>query len=291
MNPEQKLAQHVKRVEAMLQKILPDINASPARLHEAMHYAVFPAGKRIRPQLCYATTEALEVDKSIADGPAMAIELIHCYSLVHDDLPAMDDDDLRRGRPTCHIAFGEATAILAGDALQALAFEALCQQNSPNAARMCLQLAQACGSTGMAGGQQLDLDATGQSLEQAQLENIHALKTGALIKACIQLPLIATDNLDSEKGQRLSTYAELAGLAFQVRDDLLDREGSTMEIGKTAGSDAAAGKNTYADLLGMKGARTYLEELKNEMLAEIAGFGTEAELMRYLAHNIVTRSR
>ncbi len=229
-----------ERVEGALMRWLPRPNAPPELLHHAMRYCVLNGGKRIRPILVYATGRALALKSGQLDAPACAVELIHSYSLVHDDLPAMDDDDLRRGQPTCHKAFDEATAILAGDALQTLAFQVLARDQTmavgaEQRLRMIENLAQASGSRGMAGGQALDLAAVGQELDLARLEHMHIHKTGALIRASVRLGTLFAPDLDTRLIRQLDRYAKCIGLAFQIRDDILDVSGDTQVLGKTRG--------------------------------------------------------
>ncbi|MFM1891017.1 MAG: hypothetical protein RLZ44_94, partial [Pseudomonadota bacterium] len=254
------LADCRERVGAALEQWLPPERQPPQTLHAAMRYATLGDGKRIRPVLVYGAGRALGVDPARLDGAACAVELIHAYSLVHDDLPAMDDDALRRGRPTCHMAFDEATAILAGDALQTLAFQVLCRDPQPDlepAARLAMldTLAQASGSRGMAGGQALDIAAVGRQINLAELENLHIHKTGALIRASVRLGTLAAPAATAEQVKALDHYAKCIGLAFQVQDDILDVAGNTATLGKTGGKDAAADKPTYPALLGLDGAR------------------------------------
>jgi farnesyl diphosphate synthase len=280
----------IRRAEQALDACLPPAEQAPVGLHRAMRYAVLGGGKRLRPLLVYAAAHALGRDDALLDAAACAVELIHAYSLVHDDLPAMDDDDLRRGRPTCHIVYGEAMAILAGDALQALAFERLAAPDAaPDPAtgmRMLLLLGRACGAEGMAGGQALDLAAVGEKLGLAELEHMHACKTGALIRASVQLGALAA-GADEPTLARLDRYAAAVGLAFQVRDDILDVEGEAAVIGKTAGKDAAADKPTFPAILGLDASRARLDELTAGALAAIAPLGERgawlAELARYAA--------
>jgi farnesyl diphosphate synthase len=284
----------ILRAEQALDHRLPPADQSPADLHRAMRYAVLGGGKRLRPLLVYAAAQALGEDGPQLDAAACAVELIHAYSLVHDDLPAMDDDALRRGRPTCHIVFGEAMAILAGDALQALAFEILAEdttrQTSPETGMAMLRtLGRACGAEGMAGGQALDLAAVGQPLTLAQLEHMHACKTGALIRASVQLGALAAGG-DADVLLALDEYASAVGLAFQVRDDILDVEGESTVIGKTAGKDAAAGKPTFPSIIGLGASRARLTELTDIALRAIAPLGERGallqELARYAAHRL-----
>ncbi|MGE3774631.1 MAG: (2E,6E)-farnesyl diphosphate synthase [Gammaproteobacteria bacterium] len=296
MNFEAHLKAHQTRAERALDRWLPAAEREPARLHEAMRYAVLGPGKRVRPVLVYATGEALGADLDRLDSSAAAVEFIHAYSLVHDDLPAMDDDDLRRGRPTCHRAYDEATAILAGDALQALAFRALAHDTrlavpAERRLEMIALLADASGSVGMAGGQAIDLAAVGQKISLAELENMHLHKTGALIRASVQLGFMGAGGVDAEAARALDIYARSIGLAFQVHDDILDVEGATEVIGKPQGSDLDRDKPTYPNLLGMAQAKATARRLCDEAVASLAGFGAGAETLRELARYIVGRDR
>jgi geranylgeranyl pyrophosphate synthase len=283
------------RADAALESFLPNVETPPLRLHAAMRYAVLAPGKRIRPILTYATGLALHAADAALDGPAIAVELIHAYSLIHDDLPAMDDDDLRRGRPTCHRQFDEATAILAGDALQALAFDALLTPDAPSSAETRLEmvqtLAHASGSTGMAGGQALDLAAVGQRLTLEELENIHNHKTGALIQASVMLGYLAGTDRDPDLAERLRRYAQCIGLAFQVQDDILDVEGDTTVIGKPQGSDAELDKPTYPNILGLDGAKATARELCEEAIACLDPLAERASTLAMIADYIVRRDR
>ncbi len=288
MNPNSELGPALKalinRAERALEQRLPPAEQSPAPLHGAMRYAVLGGGKRLRPLLVYAAGQALGESGPSLDAAACAVELIHAYSLVHDDLPAMDDDALRRGRPTCHIVFGEAMAILAGDALQALAFEILCEDAGNAAVGMEKQrvLGRACGAEGMAGGQALDLAAVGRTLTLAELEHMHACKTGALIRASVRLGAL-TAAADTAALDMLDRYAAALGLAFQVRDDILDVEGDAAVIGKTAGKDAAADKPTFPSIIGLDASRDRLRELTEMALAAVAPLGDAGALLRELA--------
>jgi farnesyl diphosphate synthase len=283
------------RVEQALEHWLPAPSIPPERLHKAMRYSTLGGGKRVRPFLVYAAGQALGVSPEQLDGPASAVELIHAYSLVHDDLPAMDDDDLRRGQPTCHKAFDEATAILVGDALQTLAFQVLCKDPSMEVdtdtrLRMLEILAQASGSRGMAGGQALDLAAVGKELDLAQLENMHIHKTGALIRASVQLGSLPARNADETQLRNLDHYAKCIGLAFQVQDDILDVEGETEVLGKTQGKDQAQFKPTYPSLMGLHEAREKASQLRDQALDSLSGLDEKADPLRWLADYIVCRS-
>ncbi len=273
---------------------LPATDVVPTRLHEAMRYAVLGGGKRVRPLLIYATGETLGIAPEGLDPAAAAVEMIHAYSLIHDDLPAMDDDDLRRGRPTCHRAFDEATAILAGDALQALALELLaCDTASaatPSQRVAMLQvLARASGSRGMAGGQAIDLEAERTTQSLADLEAMHALKTGALMRAAIKLALIAADDRPDAERDALARFGDAIGLAFQIRDDILDVEGATEVLGKPQGSDARHEKSTFPALLGLDGAKHRVAALKAEALTALEVFGGAAEPLQWMTTYIVDR--
>ncbi len=289
------MADYRVRVEQALEQWLPSAQTLPERLHAAMRYATLGGGKRIRPILTYAAGQALGVNLQRLDGPACAVEMIHAYSLIHDDLPAMDDDDLRRGQPTCHKAFDEATAILAGDALQTLAFQVLCKDptmevDAPTRLQMIEALALASGSRGMAGGQALDLAAVGQEIDLAQLEIMHIHKTGALIRASIKLATLATPHADDALSLKLDHYAKCIGLAFQVWDDVLDVEGDTHTLGKTQGKDQAQFKSTYPALLGLEGARDMAELLRQEALHSLSELDDKADPLRWLADYIVGRN-
>ena len=284
-----------KRADQALEKCLPSESTLPERLHQAMRYAVLNGGKRIRPVLTYAAGHAVGVQPANLDAAACAVELIHAYSLVHDDLPAMDDDDLRRGKPTCHKAFDEATAILAGDALQALAFQMLAHgQSSSIPAEQRLQmldtLAIASGSRGMVGGQAIDLAAVGKTLNVAELENMHVNTTGALLRASVKLGALCQADIDTTRLKKLDHYAKCIGLAFQIQDDILDVEGDTETLGKTQGADQALNKPTYPALLGLESARQMARELHAEALRSIDDLGELADPLRWLADYIVKRS-
>ena len=290
-NFEQRIPHYTRRVEAKLDTVLPGSGVNPGRLHEAMRYAIFNGGKRVRPLLVYAAGECLGVTESLLDSPAAAIELIHAFSLVHDDLPAMDDDDLRRGLPTLHRKYDEATAILAADAMQPLAFAALADIDGVAGevrARLVKLVADACGSTGMTGGQSMDLGAEGRSLDAAELEHMFALKTGALIHASVMSACVLGDPIPPEQAAALDGFARTIGLAFQVRDDLLDVEGKTEDIGKPAGSDERMNKATYPALFGIEASRRRCDELLEEGLGYLEALPDAAPL-DWLARFIVDR--
>jgi len=289
------LAEYQARVEKALQQWLPDETSSPEHLHTAMRYASLDGGKRIRPVLVYATGSALGVPLELLDGPACAIEFVHAYSLVHDDLPAMDDDDLRRGKPTCHKAFDEATAILVGDALQSLAFEVLTCDTTMVAEpeqRLAIirELALASGSKGMAGGQAIDIAAEGKRLTLEQLQTMHCYKTGALLKASVRFGALSTTLTTEEQRTSLDHYADAVGLAFQIRDDILDVEADTVTLGKPQGSDLARDKPTYTSLLGLDGAKAKATALHQEAMDSLSGFGNEADPLRWISAYIVERA-
>jgi farnesyl diphosphate synthase len=283
-----------KRVGTALARWLPEETESPARLHAAMRYAVLAPGKRIRPLLVYAAGETLGVPVARLDGPACAVEFIHAYSLVHDDLPAMDDDDLRRGRPTCHRAYDDATAILVGDALQTLAFEVLARDRAMIAdpgrrLRMIGELARGAGSTGMAGGQMVDIEAQGRRLERSALDAMHAMKTGALIRAAVLLGGHSLGEPPAPTLAALERFGTSIGLAFQIQDDILDASGDSTRLGKTAGSDAARDKPTYTGLLGVAEARRALAAVYSEALGAIEPLREAAAPLIALARLIVER--
>jgi len=269
---------------------LPPESLAPQRLHRAMRHATLDGGKRLRTRLVHATGRLFGLSMPQLDPAAAAVELIHAYALIHDDLPAMDNDALRRGKPTVHIAFDEATAILAGDALQALAYETLVRAEWPDAIKLAAlhELISASGSRGMCGGQQLDMDAGGKALNVADLQNVHALKTGALIKAAIRLPAIVA-GADGDARVALDAFADDLGLAFQIQDDILDVEASTAQLGKSAGKDAAQAKATYPGLLGLDGAKALLADLAERLPGHLAGFGDRADALKSLAEFVVSR--
>jgi farnesyl diphosphate synthase len=292
------IAAHQARLEEMLREVLPRAEVAPQQLHVAMRYAALDGGKRVRPLLVYASGELAGADEARLNIAAAAVELIHVYSLVHDDMPCMDNDVLRRGKPTCHVQYGESTALLAGDSLQTLAFQLLAEHCLNDDARKQLEmislLAIASGSRGMAGGQAIDLASVGKTLTLPELEFMHIHKTGALIRAAVLLgahcgsespeQAISTGNLD-----RLDHFGKLVGLAFQVVDDMLDCEADTTTLGKTAGKDADNDKPTYVSLLGMQGARDMVRRLHREALESLDSFGDSALRLRELADFIVLR--
>jgi geranylgeranyl pyrophosphate synthase len=298
MNPEHSLIDFMSacqaRAEAALDARLPPTAKLPERLHQAMRYSTLGGGKRLRPLLTYATGHALGLPPDILDGPACAVEFIHVYSLIHDDLPAMDDDDLRRGKPTCHKAFDEAMAILAGDGLQTLAFHVLASDTSikvpaENRIRMIEALATASGSCGMVGGQAIDLDSVGKALDLPGLEAMHIRKTGALIRASVRLAALAKPELNKQDGDKLDRYAKCIGLAFQIQDDILDEESDTQTLGKTQGKDRDNNKPTYPSLLGLAGAKEKAADLHEQALESLSGFGGEADYLREISSFIVQR--
>ncbi|MBM7062783.1 (2E,6E)-farnesyl diphosphate synthase [Pseudomonas sp. UL073] len=283
-----------QRVDAALDTLFQAPLPQLERLYQAMRYSVMNGGKRVRPLLAYAACEALGGQAEQADAAACAVELIHAYSLVHDDLPAMDDDDLRRGQPTTHKAFDEACAILAGDGLQSLAFEVLSDPaRNPHDAELRLAmltaLSRAAGPAGMVGGQAIDLGSVGQRLDQAALEVMHRHKTGALIEASVRLGALASGRAEPRNLQALHSYAQAVGLAFQVQDDILDVESDTATLGKTQGKDQAHDKPTYPALLGLDAAKAYALELRDQALHALRGLGESAEPLRELARYIVER--
>jgi farnesyl diphosphate synthase len=280
------------RMESVLARVLPAAHLAPARLHEAMRYATLEGGKRVRPLLAFAAGEVAGAAPERLEIAAAAVELIHAYSLVHDDLPCMDDDVLRRGKPTAHVEYDEATALLVGDALQSLAFQLLAERPLCDDARLQLEmvktLALAAGSRGMAGGQQIDLDSTGKALSLPELELMHIHKTGALIRAAVLLGF-SCGEVSEEGKHKLDKYAKSIGLAFQVVDDVLDYDGNTATLGKTAGKDSKQGKPTYVSAMGLARARQMAEELRGEAHAALAGIGAPARRLAELADFIVLR--
>ncbi|MAS26139.1 MAG: (2E,6E)-farnesyl diphosphate synthase [Oceanospirillaceae bacterium] len=282
-----------ERVEQQLQQHIRQLDLQHQRLAEAMTYGVLNGGKRLRPFLVYATAEALGGNREQADSAAVALEMVHSYSLVHDDLPAMDDDDLRRGKPTCHIAFDEATAILAGDGLLTAAFEILANapyQNDAQRLTLIRLLSSNAGGAGMVAGQSIDLTNVGKQMTLAELENMHRHKTGALIRAAVLMgACCVTEQPDSATLDSLTRYADAIGLAFQVWDDILDIEGDTLVLGKNQGADLALNKPTYPALLGMDGARSKALELVDDAIAALSGIDGDVSVLKQLADYIITR--
>ncbi len=281
------------RMEAALAELLPSRQVAPGRLHDAMRYSTLGGGKRVRAMLVFAAGEVSGADPHCLRIPAAAVEMIHAYSLIHDDLPCMDDDVLRRGKPTCHVEFDEATALLAGDALQSLAFQILSDHELAPTGRAQLQMIQlfalATGSRGMAGGQAIDLDAVGKSITLPELEYMHILKTGALIRASVLMGAHCGQEIPADRMERLDRYGKCVGLAFQVVDDILDEEGDAVTLGKTVGKDQAAGKPTYTSLMGLAPAKDFAQELLADAQGALEGFGDEARRLRELASFIVDR--
>src|SRR5205085_8180050 len=279
--------------EAVLARVMPAAHIAPARLHEAMRYAALGGGKRVRPLLTFAAGEVTRAEHDRLEIAAAAVELIHAYSLAHDDLPCMDNDVLRRGKPTVHVEYDEATALLAGDALQTLAFQLLAEHRLADEPREQLEmvrlLAVAAGSRGIAGGQSIDLGATGKELSLPELEFMHIHKTGALIRAAVLIGAACGPSLGALERAGLARYAKAVGLAFQVVDDLLDYEGSTATLGKTAGKDSKQGKPTYVSALGVARAHELAEELRAEAHAALAGLGARAARLASLADFVVLR--
>lgn len=290
----QQLVQWQTRMEQALASRLPGADETPKRLHEAMRYSVLGGGKRIRPALVFATGRTLGLADEQVEAAACAIELVHVYSLVHDDLPAMDDDDLRRGRPTCHKAFDEATAVLVGDALQPLAFQLLARDPklpADPAIRLKLidLLAEASGTFGMAGGQAIDLSVQGQAIGIAEVEQMHARKTGALIKVSVMMAAACVPTLSAALSGNLSRFATAVGLAFQIQDDLLDVLGDVSTLGKATGADSARAKPTYPAVIGVEASQQRMHKLHDEALDALAPFGAAADPLRLLAEWLLKR--
>ena len=279
------------QAESSLGNFLASENIEPKRLHQAMRYSTLNGGKRVRALLSYATAHLLDIESPIVDSLAGSVELIHAYSLIHDDLPAMDDDDLRRGKPSCHKAFDEATAILAGDALQALAFKVIadCDYSAPHKIHALSELAHASSSRGMVGGQAIDLSFIQQDISIAELENMHIHKTGALICASVTMCAGLRYSKTDANYKSLKHFAECVGLAFQVQDDILDESVSTELLGKTSGKDKLAGKPTYASLLGLKGAKQFANDLYEDAIKSLSHFDQRADYLREIAKFTVTR--
>ena len=296
MDFESQINEYQTRVKNALDIWLPKTATHPQKLHEAMRYSAISNGKYIRPLLVYATGDALSIAREQLDGIACSVEAIHAYSLIHDDLPAMDDDDLRRGKPTSHIQYGEAMAILAGDALQALAFYIIAHDtkldvDSDTRLKMINILSLSCGSRGMAGGQAIDLLSVGKELDIAQLEDMHIHKTGALIRASVVMSAYAMNDIPDSTLEHLDHYSKCVGLAFQIRDDILDVEGDTEVIGKQQGADSALNKPTYPALLGMEGAKQRALELHEEAMDSLSSLNQQADTLRRISEYIVKRIR
>jgi farnesyl diphosphate synthase len=278
--------------EGALDRFLPPAEQVPTKLHEAMRYTALGGGKRVRPLLVHASGALFGADADALARAASAVEMIHVYSLVHDDMPCMDDDDLRRGKPTVHVAYDEATALLVGDALQAQAFEVLAGTTTVPAARtvtMLRLLAEAAGSKGMCGGQAIDLDSVGLSLTLEQLERMHQLKTGAMLRVSVLLGALAGRDLASHEQEALAAYSRAIGLAFQVVDDILDATADSATLGKTAGKDAADNKPTYVSILGLEPSKALAEQLRQQAHDALAPFGEQALRLREIADLIVQR--
>lgn len=292
MKPESDLQLWRDRVESVLDATLPSGNLAPQRLHRAMRYATLGGGKRIRACLVYASGSLFNASEEVLDSAAAAVEMTHAYSLIHDDLPAMDNDSVRRGKPTLHIAFDEATAILAGDALQTQAYLNLASANMSDNIRVATLhcLAQASGAAGMCGGQQMDMDATNAILGLDELETLHSLKTGALIRASVRMGALI-GNADASELETLDRFAHLLGLAFQIRDDILDIEASSEQLGKTAGKDAEQNKSTYPNLLGMQEAKRLLDEYSGSMRTSLATLQRDTSALRHIADFAVNRAQ
>ena len=291
---QDRIRQCQQRVEHALEHWLPSDQTLPEELHEAMRYSVLNGGKRVRAVLVYFTGQALGLPVEVLDGPACAVEIIHAYSLIHDDLPAMDDDDLRRGKPTCHKAFNEAVAVLAGDALHSLAFYILAhdpaiQAEDGKRLHMVECLARAIGSRGMAGGQAIDLASEGKQLSLAELENMHIHKTGALIRVSVEMAALSGNSPDATL-KALDKYAKCIGLSFQIRDDILDVEGDTETLGKPQGADIARNKSTYPSLLGMTEAKKWALDLHNDAIQALEILDEKADPLRWLSSYIIERS-
>jgi farnesyl diphosphate synthase len=282
----------LERVEAALEHYLPGPQTAPARLHEAMRYAVLGGGKRVRPLLCHAAGELTGARAEALEAASAALEMIHVYSLVHDDMPCMDDDELRRGKPTVHVKYDEPTALLVGDALQSQAFVALTDSaalTSAHQAALVRELALASGSIGMAGGQAIDLESVGQTLTRPQLETMHRMKTGALLRASVRMGALAGNAPDAAALAALDTYAAAVGLAFQVVDDILDVTTDSATLGKTAGKDAKDGKPTYVSIIGLDASRALAAQLRSEAHEALAPFGARAQRLAELADLVVNR--
>ncbi|MGB0459349.1 MAG: polyprenyl synthetase family protein [Porticoccaceae bacterium] len=290
---DQLLHSYTQQVDAQLELIIPQAAGPASKLYKAMRYSVFNGGKRVRPALCFAAADAIGASNSNTAKVAAAVEMIHAYSLIHDDLPAMDDDDLRRGVPTCHIKFDEATAILAGDGLQSLAFKQLTELADLPASinlKLIAILSDLAGCNGMVSGQAVDLASTGKQLSADELDYMHNHKTGALIEASVVMGALATDQATDDQIEALKQYARAIGLAFQIQDDILDVESSTEELGKSQGSDSANDKATYTSILGIEKARSEAERLYQTSIDALSIFSNNADPLRALAKFIVHRS-
>ncbi len=288
------IQQGQERIDQVLAAALSPVSGSDERLQQAMQYSLLSGGKRIRPILAYASAQAVADISSAVDHVGCAVEAIHAYSLIHDDLPAMDDDDLRRGQPTCHIAFDEACAILAGDALQALAFEQLAsapEVSDSTRVNLIRELAAASGAAGMVGGQAIDLASVNQQPTLEQLQHMHTLKTGALIRASVRMGAIATGAVNAQQLNALSLYADAIGLAFQVQDDILDVVADTETLGKQQGADIALNKPTYVSLLGLEQAQQKAQQLHQTALNALSMFGQSADTLRALSAYIIERKK
>jgi len=290
---EQRSNGYIEDIDNYLDSKLPDKKTPPANLHEAMHYSVMNGGKRIRPLLTFASAESLNVDPKLLLPAAASLELLHCFSLVHDDLPCMDDDDLRRGKLSTHKKFGEATAVLSADALLSLSFEILASDrsfggSSSNNASLITLISRATGFLGITGGQQLDLNAEDKVVEQSELEHIYRQKTGKLIRACLLAPTCFI-NVSLEKMSALERYADAIGLAFQIKDDIIETEGSTDEIGKPSGSDSAQKKATFPKMFGLKESKRRIRELLKLAQNEISVFGKSAQPLESISVSIIDR--
>jgi farnesyl diphosphate synthase/geranylgeranyl diphosphate synthase type II len=292
-DPAAEISSWQQRFELVLDRHLPAETREPALLHQAMRYSALAGGKRFRPVLVYATGKAIGFPMRRLDSIAAAIEFIHAYSLIHDDLPAMDDDDMRRGRPSCHRAFDEATAILAGDALQALAFEILSNDlpaELPHSLGVINSISRACGSTGMAGGQALDLGAVGIRIDEAALKNMHRLKTGTLIRASVSAPCTLA-GADRQTHESLSAYGDCIGLAFQIHDDILDVTGSSELIGKSTSADSALNKPTFPSVLGLEESIRQAKTLRDLAISHLGSIAGDTSTLEWLANYVVSRDR
>ena len=293
MSLQQLSKDYQQQVDQALELLINQAADIATELQQAMHYSTFNGGKRIRPLLVYLTGMALDVEQDKQHAPACAVELIHCYSLVHDDMPAMDDDDLRRGKPTCHKRYSEATALLTGDALQSLAFEALSQSpylSAHQIVAMVKVLAHSSGIAGMAGGQAIDLLSTGKELSLQQLKNMHEHKTGALIRASVQMGALCSTEVSAKQLKALDNYAQNIGLSFQIKDDILDIEADTQTLGKQQGADIQLNKVTYPALLGLDGAKAMASQCHDNALDSLSLFSTNADPLRELSKYIITRN-